>query len=103
MKPVSHPPKRENTPRQAILDVLGKDPMTALEMSGLAGISEKNVIEHMAHLIRSGRRGGRTIVVTPAHCHACGFVFAKRTKLTRPGRCPQCKERRTASPRFSVK
>jgi len=96
------PPMRDRTPRQAILDVLTDEPLTAIEISGLAGLSEKAVFEHMEHLLRSSAKGALSIQVKPAMCRKCGFTFVKRDRLTKPGRCPFCRERRIASARFFV-
>lgn len=89
-------PERDKTPRQAVFEALTDTPMTALEISGIAGVSEKDVYEHIVHL----RRSQKAISMVPATCRKCGYVFAKRERLTKPGRCPKCKERRIAAPRF---
>jgi predicted Zn-ribbon and HTH transcriptional regulator len=41
-------------------------------------------------------------VVTPATCRDCHFVFHKRTRLTRPGKCPLCRSTRLSEPMFSL-
>jgi transcriptional regulator len=32
----------------------------------------------------------------------CGFIFAKRDRLTPPSRCPRCKNEYVENPRFSI-
>jgi len=33
----------------------------------------------------------RHLMIVPAECKKCGFVFAKRDKFRKPGKCPVCK------------
>lgn len=90
------------TVRQEIERLLREAPRTALDLSKLVGISERDVPGHLDHLARSLRRRGASLGVEPVRCLACGFVFADRERFTRPGRCPECRGRRLTLPRFSV-
>jgi transcriptional regulator len=96
------PPLRGSTVREALREVLEASPMTAKELSAAVGIPEKDVPEHLAHLERSLKATGGKLIVQPAECIACGFVFKDRTRLTRPGRCPKCGEERIDPPVFSL-
>jgi predicted Zn-ribbon and HTH transcriptional regulator len=62
------------------------------------GLKEKEVTEHLEHL----RRRRVRLRVTPAACLGCGFVFRKRDRLTRPGRCPLCRGESVSDPVFAV-
>lgn len=83
-------------------------PLSAKEISAAAGIPEKDVGPHLEHLRRSlegtGAREGRgtpgRLAVEPARCNGCGFVFRKRERLRKPGRCPLCKGESIDPPRF---
>ena len=90
------------TRRQEIERLLREAPRTALDLSKLVGISERDVPDHLAHLERSLRRRGSTLIMEPVRCLACDFVFEDRKRFTRPGRCPECRGRRLTLPRFSV-
>jgi predicted Zn-ribbon and HTH transcriptional regulator len=70
------------------------------ELSQLAGISEDAVHQHLEHLIKSVKAEGGRIDVHPAECLGCGFAFADRKKLHRPGRCPECRGTRIAPASF---
>ena len=98
-KSAAPPPARTATPRQALLECLDEHPLSAKELSGLAGLSEKDVYLHLEHLQRSHPE----LKVEAASCLKCGFHFEKRGKLTKPGRCPLCKATRINPPRFSLK
>ncbi|MFL5354782.1 transcriptional regulator [Archangium sp.] len=77
--------------------------LTARELSGLVGISEKDVAGHLEHLEKSLRAGGAALEVIPAECLACGFVFRDRRRLTRPGSCPECRSTRIEPPAFRIR
>ena len=102
-KRIRAPAERSETLRTAItseLRSLGR-PASAKEISGRVGLSEKEVMGHLAHIRRSGRPREESLTVTPAVCKACGFVFRKRERLTKPTRCPVCKGERITEPLFS--
>lgn len=90
------------TIRQKIISLLRKEEMSAREISGQVGISEKEVSEHLAHIARSVASQDKKVTIRPANCLACGYVFEDRKRFTRPGRCPQCKKSHIQSPRFSI-
>ena len=96
------PPERGETERRRILLLVSERPLSAKEISAGARIPEKEVCAHLDHLKRTVRREGRRIVVTPAECLACGFVFRKRERFARPGRCPVCRGESVSEPLYFV-
>lgn len=101
-KPTVPSPKDE-TVRQAILALLaGGQPVSALEISGEVRIPEREVRGHLEHVRRTLRATGRRLVVVPAECPECGFVFHKRDRLSKPGKCPVCGNGHISEPLFSV-
>lgn len=90
------------TIRQQIIDLLDKEAMTALDISHAVGVMEKDVYRHLEHIEKSVAGQGRKLTHTPSTCLACGFVFARRQRLTRPGRCPQCRRSRIDYPLFRI-
>jgi predicted Zn-ribbon and HTH transcriptional regulator len=104
-KRIRAPAERSETFRTAItseLRSLGR-PASAKEISALVGLSEKEVLDHLTHIRRSGRPKEESLTITPSLCRTCGFVFRKRERLTRPTRCPVCRGERIADPLFSYK
>lgn len=94
-------PERRETVRRKILSLLSDRPLTARQISACVGISEKEVVAHLPHIQKSaGPLGGR-LAVTPAECRQCGFVFRKREKPKKPGRCPVCRGESISEPLFS--
>jgi predicted Zn-ribbon and HTH transcriptional regulator len=90
------------TLRQKIISLLSETELSAWEISGKMGISEKEVYEHLSHIARSVASQNKRVVITPADCQTCGYVFEDRKRFTRPGRCPQCKKSRIQNPRFRI-
>lgn len=90
------------TLRQEIERLLREAPRTALDLSKLVGIPERDVAGHLAHIERSLRRRDGSLVIEPVRCLGCGFRFDDRRRFTRPGRCPECHGRRLTLPRFSI-
>jgi predicted Zn-ribbon and HTH transcriptional regulator len=90
------------TIRQQIIDLLSLQEMDVRQLSGQVGIQEKEVIEHLSHIARSLAVKGKKLTIRPAECLLCGYVFAKRQRFTRPGRCPRCKKSHLLSPGFYI-
>ena len=90
------------TLRQQIAALLQEDPMTAMDISQAVGIPERDVYRHLAHIQRSVAGQGKKLLLSPCTCRACGFVFKERRRLTRPGRCPRCRESRIVPPVFRI-
>jgi len=83
--------------------VLEGTPKSARDLSELARLSERDVLEHLEHIRQSARGRGRRLEIEPASCRGCGFIFSRRDRLTRPGRCPSCRATRVEAPRFSLR
>ncbi|MEW6587334.1 MAG: transcriptional regulator [Nitrospirota bacterium] len=102
MKQPPVPPERRETIRQQIMGALEGRTLSAQELSGEVAVSEKDIYEHLEHIQRSSIRGGNTLRTMPAVCKKCGFVFRKRDKLSKPGKCPVCKSSFIEPPLFSL-
>ena len=96
------PAERHDTIRHEILSLLKEQTVSAREISGQIGVSEKDVYGHLEHIERSAHHTGHHLKVIPAECTKCGFVFKKRERLRKPGRCPVCKGEKIQEPLFGV-
>lgn len=92
----------EHTVRQQIISLLVEREMTARELSQTLGVSEREITSHLPHLDRSLRSRGGRLVIHPSRCLTCGYVFDHRSRVTRPGRCPRCKQSHIESPTYRV-
>lgn len=96
------PVERHETTRLEIITVLEEGAFSARDISARVHISEKEVYGHLEHIHKTLERARRHLVVTPAECTQCGFVFKKRGRLTRPGKCPVCKGEHIREPLFEA-
>jgi len=85
------------TRRQEIVERLTEGEWEFDDLRHEFGLTVKVLEEDLHHIERSVRAGGKRMVVTPAKCEACDFIF-RSSALHPPGRCPSCRERRIAGP-----
>jgi predicted Zn-ribbon and HTH transcriptional regulator len=76
--------------------------MGVREISQAVGIREKEVYEHLPHIAQSVAAQKKKLVVRPARCLKCSYVFRDRRRFTAPGRCPRCKETYIQRPVYRV-
>ena len=91
-----------HTFRRQLFDLLLAGPLGVRELSQMLHQSEREIYDHLRHLERSARTAGRRLVIEPALCLACGFVFARRTRPQPPGHCPRCRRTRIRRPRYQL-
>lgn len=96
------PAERHETIRHEIIALLTDQTLSAKDISAEVHIPEKDVYGHLEHIERSMHATGHHLTVIPAECEKCGFVFKKRERLKKPGRCPVCKEEKIQEPLFSI-
>ncbi len=87
--------------RKELIDML-REPRTPSSLARELGLKRGEIDDHIAHLIRSARAAGHRITIEPAKCRACGFRFDER-KLSKPGRCPECKSTWVYEPLISIR
>ncbi len=96
------PPEKHDTIRQEIISVLTERILSAREISAEIGISEKEVVDHLGHIRIAVRKSRESLMIIPAECKKCGFKFKKRERLTKPGKCPICRNEHIQEPHFSI-
>lgn len=95
------PPER--TPRQRIIELITDTRLSTRQLAQLLGISERQVEDHLAHVVKTlARDRSRRFVLDPSLCEDCGFVFRDRTRVTRPSRCPLCHSEGITAPRYGI-
>ena len=90
------------TIRQEIINFLSTGEYEVRDISQKLRIPEKEVYTHLDHIVRSLAGRQKKLHVTPAYCISCGFVFAKRNRMKKPGRCPKCRSEYIQEPKFRV-
>ena len=97
------PEERYDTIRHRITTLLKEMPLTGQELSGQLRIPERDIYEHLEHIRKTMNKGNYRLSVAPARCDKCGFVFTKRGRLKKPGKCPICRNESLEEPLFSVR
>ena len=96
--------RSDQTPRRRLIELLTGTLLSSYQLAQLMGIPERQVEEHVAHIVKTiARDRSRTFVLEPSECRDCAFAFRERTKLTRPGRCPRCRSEAITSPRYGIR
>ena len=90
------------TIRRQIVEALSDTPVTALELSQMIRVSEKEIVDHLPHIAKSMARGNKLSIQAPK-CMECGFQFKDRAKFSIPSRCPRCKSERISPPSFFLR
>ena len=91
------------TARQRLMQALTGSLRSTRELARDLGLPEREVEAHLAHVVRSLKHDStRRFLMEPSTCHGCGFVFRERRKLSRPSRCPRCREESVVPPRFGI-
>jgi transcriptional regulator len=76
--------------RRDLVKILSAQPRSASSIAREMGLDRRDVEDDLRHAIRSAEAAGHTIVIDPARCKQCGFVFGA-DRLAKPGKCPECK------------
>ena len=71
------------------------------ELQRELGLSRGDVEDDLRHMIRSALAAGHRVVVVPARCRTCGFIFGEE-KVTKPGKCPECRGSRILEPQIGI-
>jgi predicted Zn-ribbon and HTH transcriptional regulator len=89
------------TVRKEILDRLAGAPRSVSSLARELGLKRGDVEEDLRHALRSAEAAGYQVDVVPARCRSCGFTF-DRGKLSKPGKCPECRGTRIFEPQISI-
>jgi predicted Zn-ribbon and HTH transcriptional regulator len=89
------------TRRRDLIALLTSQARSVSSLARDLALERQDLAEELAHAIRSARAAGHRVVVEPARCRTCGFVFGEE-KLTKPGKCPSCRGTRLFEPRIRL-
>ena len=84
-----------------LLELLGLGPQSVTDLARQLQLTQKQLATELRHLIQSLKNAPERVVVHPARCGKCGFAFGT-DKLTRPGKCPRCRETRVSPPAVEI-
>jgi len=89
------------TLRKQLVEYLSREPRSVSRLARELGLPRADVEDALRHMIRSAEAAGHRIVVLPARCRSGGFTFDE-SRLTKPGKCPECRTSRIFEPQISV-
>jgi len=87
--------------RKDLSTLLGSHPRSVSSLARDLGLKRADIEDDLRHVLRSARAAGYRIVVVPARCRACGFMFDEQ-RLSKPGKCPACRSSRLYEPQISI-
>ena len=90
------------TLRQQIIALLRTRAWDAGGLSRALGIAQRQVEAHLTHVRQSVQAHGERLVIGPARCLDCDFTFTRRTRTTKPSRCPRCRSEQLLPPVFEI-
>ena len=88
--------------RRDLVKILSAQPRSVSSIARELGLDRRDVEQDLRHAIRSAQAAGHTVVVEPARCKQCGFVFGE-DRLAKPGKCPECKGTRLYEAQISIR
>ena len=94
--------EQKNTVRQQIRNELENGFLSCRDLSQILHQSEKEVLAHLDHLRLSLRQQEKKLVIDPAVCRKCNYTFDHRSRLAKPGKCPDCRGTSIEPPLFSI-
>jgi len=89
------------TRRRELIALLSHEPRSISSIAREMGLQRGDVEDDLRHALRSAAAQGHDVVVIPARCKDCGFVFDD-DRLTKPGRCPSCRGSRLFEPQIRL-
>jgi len=76
--------------RRDLVRALSDQPRSVSSLARELGLGRRDLEEDLRHAIRSAEAAGHHIIIEPARCKECGFVFGS-DRLAKPGKCPSCR------------
>ncbi len=89
------------TVRRQLLELLTREPRSVSSLARELGLTRRDLEDSLRHMIRTARAAGHRIVIVPARCRVCQFVFDE-SRLTKPGKCPSCRKSRILEPQIVI-
>lgn len=89
------------TRRIEIEDILSKNNISLQDIANIYRVELKEILEDVDHIKKSIKP--KKLVMTPAQCRNCGFIFKERSKIKTPSKCPRCRHERIKACLFTIK
>ena len=93
------------TRREAITELLEQTehPLTAREICDILEIKSRGIVyEDLEHIAKSVKSRKKQLLIRPANCGSCNFVFKARS-VKKPSKCPKCKSEWIIPPAYLIR
>ncbi len=87
---------------KALIQKLEEKEVTPKELRDTFKINNRRVRVLLEIVRRILKKKNKELVIVPAVCKNCGYVFSKK-EISTPWKCPRCKSERIIPPRFYIK
>ncbi|MHA1907994.1 MAG: transcriptional regulator [Candidatus Thorarchaeota archaeon] len=101
-KDVSEIPTR----REKIAEMLERTeyPLTAEDICRELDIKDRSIVyEDITHISKSIKNESKELLVQPARCGNCDFIFKVKGSAKRPSKCPKCRGQWIISPGYLIR
>ena len=79
-------------------------PLTAEDICRALDIKERSIVyEDITHISKSIKNESKELLVQPASCGNCDFVFKVKGTAKRPSKCPKCRGQWIISPGYLIR
>ena len=94
------------TRRETIAELLERSehPVTVEEICEELDIKKRSIVyEDIDHIAKSVKRENKELLIRPAICGKCQFVFKVKKTAKAPSKCPKCRSEWILSPGFVIR
>ena len=79
-------------------------PLTAQDLCDILGLKKRSIIyEDIDHIARSVKNQGKQVIISPARCGKCQFIFKKMKSSKAPTKCPKCRSEWILAPSYLIR
>ena len=94
------------TRRKSNAELLEKSekPINAQDICITLDIKSRSIVyEDIGHIAKSVRNSGKELLIRPASCGKCGYIFSTRKVASRPSKCPKCRSQWILLPGYLIR
>jgi len=79
-------------------------PITAQDICDILELKKRAIVyEDVDHIARSVKNQGKQVIVSPARCGKCQFIFKKIKSSKAPTKCPKCRSEWIIAPGYLIR
>ena len=79
-------------------------PLTAQDICDMMDIKKRSLVyEDIDHIAKSVKNLKKQVVVSPARCGKCQFIFKKMKSSKAPTKCPKCRSEWIIAPAYLIR